>query len=190
MGITRRPTHDFQDPFRESHSYETKERGGEMPQAALLIDIQSIDNELERFRSPPPTVEGDHGEVPRLLESIHRDPFDSELNVKQLKARCRVRDNNVSSRFRRALGITVKDYIERLRMRAACHLLSFQSVTVFDIALSVGYYHPQTFYNVFRRHLGCTPTVYRERLATSTLEQGASPRQIDTRSTEAQGAHP
>lgn len=150
----------------------------------------TIARELDNLRSPPPRVERGHGEVQSLLDSIHRDPFDSNLNVKQLKARCRVRDNNVSSRFRRALGVTVKGYIEKLRMQAACHLLAFDSVTVFDIALSVGYYHPQTFYNVFRRRLGCTPSAYREQLAHRRYKATASPCSAEDSPGESPEIHP
>ena len=140
---------------------------------AVGVAGAEIEAVLERFRGSAPRVGPSHFEVQRILDAIHQDPFDTALNVKQLKRRCRIRDNNVSCRFRRTVGVAIKDYLERLRVVAACQLLSVEPLTVFDIALSVGYYHPQTFYNVFRRQLGCTPSDYRGRLR-GAVDESAS----------------
>ena len=88
---------------------------------------------------------------------------------RQAPARCR---------FRRTVGAPIKDYLERLRISAACELLTLDRLTVFDVALSVGYYHPQTFYNVFRRRLGCTPSEYRGRLQNT--DTGRTTARFDT----------
>lgn len=134
---------------------------GEVVPESCQPSATQVEEVLDRFRGVPPRVGAPHFEVQKVLDAIHVDPFDSELNVKRLKKRCHIRDNNISCRFRRVVGLAIKDYLERLRVQAACQLLTLEEVTVFDIALSVGYYHPQTFYNVFRRQLGCTPTHYR-----------------------------
>lgn len=135
-----------------------------MFQATVDSSYDRIESELDQFRGEaPPSPQRSSREVQEILAQIHQDPFDAELNVKRLKTRCRIRDHNISCRFRRVVGMLIKDYIEALRMHAACHLLETSQFTVFDIALSVGYIHPQTFYNAFRRQVGCTPTSYRGR---------------------------
>ena len=102
-------------------------------------------------------------EAQGMLECIHENLFDPELSVKTLRARCGLRDNNVSSRFRWVTGKTIREYIESLRMEAASFLLRRCDCAVFDVALSVGYNHPQTFYRAFEKTFDCTPAVYRER---------------------------
>ena len=125
-------------------------------------EFQRIEEELEEFRrrETPDQLEGP-ADVRQLLEGIHENLFDPDLTVKTLRARCGLRDNNVSCRFRRQVGRTVKDYIEALRMKAACRLLEESDCPVFDLALSIGYSHPQTFYRAFERAFECTPATYR-----------------------------
>lgn len=105
------------------------------------------------------------GDLPRdvraVLERIKLDAFDSELNVRTLKVSCQIRDNNVSSRFRYLLGRSIKEYIEDLRLEAAEILLQEDGLSIFEVAASVGYYHPQTFYRAFYRRHRCTPAEYR-----------------------------
>jgi AraC-like DNA-binding protein len=109
-------------------------------------------------------------EVLRLLRCIHENLFDPELSVKSLKVRCRLRDNNISSRFKWETGSYLNDYIETRRLEAAIALLGRDELSVAEAAHNVGYRHLQTFYRTFRRRYGCTPGVFRARLrAAATL---------------------
>lgn len=102
-------------------------------------------------------------ELQSVLDCIHAHVFEPDLNVKTLKARCQIRDNNVSSRFRYTLGIGIKEYIESLRMEASLMLLREEGLPVFHVAKAVGYDYEETFYRAFRRHFGCTPARHRRR---------------------------
>jgi AraC-like DNA-binding protein len=123
------------------------------------ISVQSVLDEFCRKNRPP------HEDLPReiceVLFHIHQNPFDLQLNVRHLKSSCRIRDNNISSRFRYVMGKTIKQYVEALRMEAASRLLRTEEIGIFDVAVSVGYYNLQTFYRVFERYYGCTPASYR-----------------------------
>src|SRR2546421_11576231 len=119
---------------------------------------ETIDAELERFREArTATIEGVSCQVGRLVKGIHADLFDPNLSVKTLKVRCRMYDNNVSCRFKHEIGMSIKDYIESLRLEAASQLLSTGSFTTFEVAQSLGYRNPQTFYRAFGRRFQCTP---------------------------------
>lgn len=117
----------------------------------------SIEAELDRFREDIcPSSASLPREMREVLAHVHCHLFDPDLNVQTIKDRCRIRDNNVSCRFRRVMGITIKEYIESLRLEAAIRLLE-KRVPVFDVAISVGYDYPQTFYRAFQRRFDCTP---------------------------------
>lgn len=123
--------------------------------------VQSVlDDFLRKHR---PSHEDLPREIREVLAHIHQNLFDLQLNVRHLKSSCRIRDNNVSSRFRYLVGMTIKQYVEALRMEAATHLLLSQDIGIFDVSISVGYYNLQTFYRAFERHHGCTPASYRRR---------------------------
>lgn len=118
-------------------------------------------------QSQNPGLERLTREIREVVGCIHAHMFEPELNVKIVRAKCRIRDNNISSRFRLALGTGIKDYIDSHRMAAAQLLLQQTSLAVFDIAMAVGYLHVETFYQVFHRHFACTPGEFRRRSASS-----------------------
>ncbi len=135
-------------------------------QVSTVGQYRRVENDLARFREGQCLAcEGESDEIRRILAFVHAHLFDRELNVALVKARCRIRDNNISTRFRRAMGFTIKYYIEHMRMKAAAELLCRRSIGVLDIALAIGYEHPQTFYHAFRRSFACTPSAYRVRSA-------------------------
>lgn len=128
--------------------------------------LLAIDRDLRRFQRDLDGIgrSADHN-VARLIAFIHDHVFDRRLNVQRAKTACGIRDNNVSTRFRQAIGMTARAYIEHLRIDAAAQLLRSHRIGVLDIALAVGYEHPQTFYLAFRRQHACTPSRYRRRQA-------------------------
>jgi AraC family transcriptional regulator len=111
-------------------------------------------------------------EVREFLLHLHRSLFDCDLNIRSLKSSCRIRDNNFSTRFRYVMGMTIKQYVEALRMKAASRLLREEKIGIFDVAVSVGYHNLQTFYRAFERFYGCTPAKYRNSPLSSTYRFG------------------
>lgn len=134
----------------------------------LLTRQSQIEAELDRFCAEH---QPDDKELPRevreVLNYIHCNLFDPDLNVQTIKSRCRIRDNNISCRFRFEMGVTIKEYIESLRMEAARWLLERGCIGVFDVAQFVGYYHLQTFYRAFQRKFECTPAAVRGKSAAA-----------------------
>lgn len=101
-------------------------------------------------------------EMREILGCVHRHLFDPDLNVADVRRRCRLRNNNVSTRFRCAVGLGLRDYIEAGRMEAAKRLLRHQDLEIYLIAMAVGYEHQETFCRAFQRQAGCTPSEWRE----------------------------
>lgn len=110
-------------------------------------------------------------DIQRVLSYIEENAFDPELNVQRIKLDCRLRDNNVSSRFRWFLGATIRDYLESRRIDAAADLLRQSRATVMEIAFAVGYNNLQTFYSAFRRRFACTPDAYRRKIQRQGRER-------------------
>lgn len=129
---------------------------------------------LKDFRlDNQPTVEDLPREIAEILCYINESIFDPHLTVRTLKIHCRIRDNNASSRFRYFMGLTIKEYIEELRLEAAALLLRESTICILEVAASIGYYHLQTFYRVFQRKHGCTPAEYRKALGPADASASA-----------------
>ena len=63
--------------------------------------------------------------------------------------------------FKAATGMTPNDYLQRLRVKSACDLLTTSERSVTDIAQALGFSTSQYFSNVFRKYTGATPSEYR-----------------------------
>ena len=64
--------------------------------------------------------------------------------------------------FRKLTGFAPIDFLIRLRVRYACHLLDTTSLSVAQIAADTGYNDPYYFARCFRRVMGCSPRAYRK----------------------------
>lgn len=60
--------------------------------------------------------------------------------------------------FRSELGITVFEYVYRLRMEQALVLLRDTDMNVTEVAWEVGYSNPSAFSAAFKRDFGCSPS--------------------------------
>lgn len=139
-----------------------------------MIRNPEIESELQRFHlAHAPSTHGTSCHVRDLLHAIHETLFDPRLNVRLLKSRCRIRDNNVAYHFRDETGVSIKEYIEDLRIEAAGGLLRGGTCNNWEVAHAVGYTHLQTFYRAFRRQFGCTPGDFRDRPVPSLALAGA-----------------
>ncbi|MBO7742993.1 helix-turn-helix domain-containing protein [Paenibacillus sp. MWE-103] len=80
---------------------------------------------------------------------------------------CRLASMNYSAfskSFKKALGVSFVNYVNRQRIRKAEQALVTGSASVADIAAGVGIGNMAHFYELFRRYNGCTPKEYKHRL--------------------------
>jgi AraC-like DNA-binding protein len=103
------------------------------------------------------------GDVRRIMEFVQAHLCDERLCVKGIKVSCNLHDNNISTRFRMQMGVTIREYIDKARLLLAARLLEDESISAWDVSYVVGYSHVQTFYRGFHREFGCTPGDYRRR---------------------------
>lgn len=121
-----------------------------------------VTTELEQFCCERKPLLGELPlDVAGAMQAIHENPFDPQLNVKTLKRRQRIGNNNFSTYFRRAVGVGLREYIETLRLEAAERLLRNPGVEIYLVAMAVGYEHAETFCRAFQRKLGVTPHEWR-----------------------------
>ena len=63
--------------------------------------------------------------------------------------------------FKKEVGITISDYIQRLRCNKAAEMLKETDTSIADISFYVGYPDNNYFTKVFKKYFGVTPTVHR-----------------------------
>jgi AraC-like DNA-binding protein len=77
--------------------------------------------------------------------------------------------------FRGAFGETPKQFLTRLRLEQAQHLLTVTDRPVTEVCFDVGFSSLGTFSTLFKRAVGCPPTEYRRRVRAWVTAPGFRP---------------
>ena len=104
----------------------------------------------ERLMGLTPAVELISAEYPRTL------------TVAEMAASVSMSSSSFSRTFRDHFGCTPAQYLRRVRVMAACDLLSTTDAPMSEIASATGFFDQSHFTREFRRSRGVTPTAYRQ----------------------------
>lgn len=77
----------------------------------------------------------------------------NDLNVSQ---------NHLIRLFRQQVNMTPLEYVNKLRVEKAMHLLSHTDTNILNIALMCGFGSVSTFYEAFKKQMRLTPNEYRK----------------------------
>jgi AraC-like DNA-binding protein len=99
-----------------------------------------------------------------VLGLIHGDPG-GNWTLQALATKAGMSRSLLTARFRALVGLSVHDYITRLRMVAAGTLLRQTGrINLASVAHKVGYSSEPVFIRAFERTMGMTPTTFRSRI--------------------------
>ncbi len=103
-------------------------------------------------------------EIERLLPVlVHiQASLDQDLSLEALAERSRLSPFHFHRLFRSAVGETLKQYTQRLRLERAANRLMMHDCTILDVALDSGFQNHETFSREFKRRFQVTPKSYRE----------------------------
>jgi len=96
------------------------------------------------------------------LALVHGHP-ERHWTVSELAAGANVSRSLLDERFRAVLGRSPIRYLTEWRMHLAQDLLATSEITVFELARRVGYASEEAFSRAFKRELGVSPGLWRQR---------------------------
>ena len=99
--------------------------------------------------------------VKQIQEAVDQDYSDSDLSLERLCKSYGYNVKYISRKFRQNVGIGFSDYLINCRIRHACILLTESSMTIREIATTVGYPDALYFSKVFKRIMKASPSEYR-----------------------------
>jgi AraC-like DNA-binding protein len=99
------------------------------------------------------------------LTALHR-AYNKPITLNQLAGYCGVTPEYLCRLFRRYLGITPWQYLERLRLRVAHYLLQETGLSVGDVAFLAGFNDLRHFQRLFKRAYGKPPNSVRSQRHT------------------------
>ena len=81
-------------------------------------------------------------------------------------------ERSFKRRFKTATGYAPIDYVQKLRVEEAKHMLEATSEAIDQIARNTGYEDPTSFRRLFKRLTGVTPGRYRQRFQSLRFRSG------------------
>lgn len=114
-------------------------------------------------------AERDQERYPRALKRAVRyidSHYEQPLHLSRLADDGGVSLSYLSRLFAEYLGMPFNDYLNTVRLDAAEELLAGNSLSVKEIAYTVGYQDPNYFSRIFKKYRGLSPTAYLERKVT------------------------
>ena len=100
--------------------------------------------------------------------------LDGDLSLATLSTRVRLSPFHFHRLFRSAVGETLKQYTQRLRLERAANRLIIHEGTILEVALDSGFQSHETFSREFKRRFQLTPRGYRTR-GRHKLKSGSLP---------------
>ena len=98
------------------------------------------------------------------MARVMAERFHEDLPVRAIASAANLHPNYAMTLFRRACGITLRDYLQQHRLARAQQLLLTSDAKVIDVALESGFGSASAFYATFARILRETPESYRQRM--------------------------
>ena len=102
-------------------------------------------------------------EIKEAIGYITKHFHEESLSVQEIADAISLSATHLSRVFKIATGDTIWDYLTKLRIRKACHILRTSNVKIYEVAEMVGYTSPQYFSQVFQKQIGVKPLDYRKK---------------------------
>lgn len=100
----------------------------------------------------------------KIINYIDQHFIDGDLTLYTLAQQFHYSEAYMYQFFKQNMDCTYSSYLENLRLKKACSLLSTTDLTINIIGKQVGYNNDTTFRRAFKRVKGVTPSSYRQTL--------------------------
>ena len=92
---------------------------------------------------------------------INKNLSNSTLDVQFIADNLAMSRASIYNKMKELVGIGIKDYINKIRLTEATHLLVNTDLTIMEIADKTGFSNQQYFSTVFKQAYGTSPSKYR-----------------------------
>lgn len=113
-----------------------------------------------QLADPRPSGQHTDGRV-RLAVEILQKEWQTGLRPSDLAVRLKISTSRLSHLFKASVGMSLRRYIQVLRLRYAARLLITTELRVSEIGYHVGFSRPANFSHAFRVLFESTPSVFR-----------------------------
>lgn len=88
--------------------------------------------------------------------------YHNNITLKTLSEAVNYSESYLSHLFSNELGVTIIEYLNRLRIEKAKIFLDTTSLKVYEIAIKVGFQNAEHFSRSFKKYVGMSPKKYKQ----------------------------
>mgnify|MGYP005783001425 CR=1 FL=1 len=131
---------------------------------ALLGELLTLLNRWSKHMESPETVRSGSASSEKILEIVRyiNGTYSEDITLTHLPRRFYINPTYLSRKFKQVMGVSYSEYLTKIRMRAALHLLANTRKKVSQIAQEVGFRSDNHFCKMFRQVMGMSPLAYRK----------------------------
>ena len=142
-----------------------------LSKASLLLNLlltnlsfHTIDDQSGRMKSADERIK----KTCKYLDAN----YNRKVSLEELSKQVYVSPQYLSSLFSEAMGMTIREYIQKARFDHALHLIDYTDESLIDICFDAGFSDYKYMEKCFLKILGCTPNEYRQ--YSKTIEKPGS----------------
>ncbi len=118
----------------------------------LFLGVNQMNNQNERY-------------ISKAIEYVENN-YTTDIDVNTLAEEIGISYSHLRKIFRESLGMNLNTFINKRRIKEAKILLKETNMTIYDMAIALGYNSDQTFTRFFKKYEGTTPGAYRSAVRT------------------------
>jgi AraC-like DNA-binding protein len=146
--------------FREMvDEFSLKKPFGGAQSAALLLHFLSVAARRAKYREEEVNVGLQHN-MDEVLRYMHRHVAENR-DVEFFAAMCHQSVGRFAHAFKEITGLPPRQYMLRIKVETACHLLASTTLSLSEIAREVGVSDTNYFSRLIKKHTGKTPAKLR-----------------------------
>lgn len=100
--------------------------------------------------------------IKQAIEFIDTN-YSRKITIQEVASYIGIDRKYLSKLFTDVLNVSPQNYLVHFRLQKACDLLTNTHLSIHEVSNSIGYNDPFLFSNVFKKHYGIPPKVYREK---------------------------
>lgn len=125
----------------------------------ILFIIQNIHTNFEvDHRLQLPDASNDLNEIILYLHTNYQNT----ITLEELTKTFHINRTSLSEKFRASTGMSIKDYLIKLRIKLSAVMLRDTMLPISEIMCRVGFNEANHFSKMFKKYMDCTPSNYRK----------------------------
>lgn len=154
--------HSIMHDFEQLNSLYQACVGDESDEAILAGVLFKILFSVSKERNQYENREYDDARIEKIIRYINEN-YATIDGLDSISKHFFISKYHFCRMFRKNLGVSVTAYLNTIKVRAACQLLSSKDYTLTDITTKCGFNSVSYFCKVFKGEMGISPSLYRKR---------------------------